>query len=73
MLISEREDFDESLLQRLNFTVHFPLPDVQMREQLWAKLLPFRKAPIKEDVDINQLAQQFPFSGGSIMVTTVVE
>ncbi|MEK1894657.1 MAG: ATP-binding protein [Rhizobium sp.] len=58
-------NMDDAFSRRLNHVVHFPLPDVAMREKLWAKAFP-EQAPIAVDLDLQVLAKTFELTGGNI-------
>ena len=45
--------------------VHFPMPDVQLRTQLWEDIFP-KATPVASEVDPLMLAQAFELSGASI-------
>jgi len=58
-------NMDDAFSRRLRHVVHFPLPDVAMREKLWAKAFP-AQAPLAADLDLKVLARHFELTGGSI-------
>jgi len=60
-----RKNLDEAFMRRLHFTIEFPFPDEKARLQIWQKVLP-DQAPVGEDIDLDDLAIRFKFSGGSI-------
>jgi SpoVK/Ycf46/Vps4 family AAA+-type ATPase len=60
-----RQNLDESFVQRLTFTVHFPAPDEASRRRIWAKIWPV-ETPRDADLDLDFLARQFKLSGGNI-------
>lgn len=60
-----RTNIDEGFWRRLAFTVHFPFPEEQTREQIWKKVWP-AETVVAEDVDFVQLAHRFRLSGGNI-------
>jgi winged helix domain-containing protein/ATPase family protein associated with various cellular activities (AAA) len=60
-----RANIDEGFWRRLAFTVHFPFPEEQTREQIWKKVWP-AETIVDEDVDFVQLAHRFRLSGGNI-------
>jgi len=57
---------DSSLLSALRFTVFFPMLSVELREELWKRIIP-KGTPIADDVDFAKLSQSYAFSGGSMM------
>jgi DNA polymerase III delta prime subunit len=60
-----RSNLDPAFMRRIRYLVEFPLPEPQLREQIWRKVFP-AEAPLGSDVDVAFLAQQFKLSGGSI-------
>ena len=58
-------NLDEAFIRRMQFTVHFPLPDEEHRELIWRSMFP-KEAPLSETVDFPFLAKQFKLSGGHI-------
>ncbi|MEG2500577.1 MAG: ATP-binding protein [Oscillospiraceae bacterium] len=58
------QNFDEAFRRRIDFMIHFPLPDAAMREQLWQGIFP-KQAPT-EQLDFTLLAQQLELSGAGI-------
>lgn len=61
-----KKNIDEAFLRRLKFVVHFPLPGVEQRRQLWKKVLPPR-ARMEKTINIDMLARDHRLSGGAIM------
>ncbi len=60
-----RQNVDRAFLRRLDFSVEFPLPGRDEREQLWRRHLP-PALPLAAGVDIGTLAGAHRLSGGSI-------
>jgi hypothetical protein len=60
-----KANIDEAFARRFQSIIYFPLPDEVQRLQLWHKLLP-NKAQLDDDVDLQQLAEKFELSGGSL-------
>ena len=58
-----KDALDAAFVRRLRFIVDFPFPDVELREQIWARVFPDR-TPLA-DLDRVRLAR-FKLSGGSI-------
>jgi SpoVK/Ycf46/Vps4 family AAA+-type ATPase len=56
---------DDAFRRRLRFRIEFDTPDVSERRQLWRSMFP-PDAPLADDVDFGQLAEQFEMSGGYI-------
>lgn len=59
------QNFDEAFRRRISYMVHFPMPDVSLRKELWESIFP-KETPIGWDVDALTLAQAFELSGASI-------
>ena len=58
-------NIDEAFARRFQSLVHFPMPDVEQRIDLWKGMLRHR-ARLAEDVDLKALAQRYELSGGAI-------
>jgi len=56
---------DSAFKRRLNYRVHFPLPDAAARAEIWRTHIP-DKAPMDDGVDFDALAEDFEVSGGYI-------
>ena len=59
------QNFDEAFRRRISYMVHFPMPDVQIRAELWENIFP-EDTPVSREVDPLTLAQTFELSGASI-------
>lgn len=59
------EDIDEAFIRRINFIIHFSLPDAENRKKLWISMFP-EEAPQSRDIDFDFLAENFTLSGGAI-------
>ena len=59
------QNFDEAFRRRISYMVHFPMPDVTLRKELWETIFP-KETPISMEVDPLMLAQAFELSGASI-------
>lgn len=58
-----REAIDDAFFRRFRFAIEFPFPDAQMRQQIWARVLP---ATVPQSgLDLTALAQ-LSLSGGHI-------
>jgi len=57
---------DRALDRRIDIAVEFEIPDVDLRKQIWRKLVP-KEAPLGKDVDFDALAKKYALSGGSIL------
>jgi len=60
-----RQNLDEAFTRRLAFTVHFPFPDAQNRFDIWKKIWP-KQTPLAKDIEFENLANGYKFSGGNI-------
>lgn len=58
------QNFDEAFKRRISFMINIPMPNVEMRKQLWQGVFP-SDAPL-QSVDFDFLAQRFDLSGSSI-------
>ena len=58
-------NIDKAFFRRINYVVHFTLPDAKLRKEIWQKMYP-KEMPLSKDIDFNFLAKQFEISGGSI-------
>jgi hypothetical protein len=56
-------NIDPAFLRRIHVTVNFPVPSAADRARIWA--LSLANAPL-DDLDLDFVAEQFDFSGGSI-------
>ena len=59
------QNFDEAFRRRISYMVHFPMPDANLRKELWETIFP-KATPISPEVDVWTLAQAFELSGASI-------
>lgn len=59
------QNFDEAFRRRISYMVHFPMPDVELRKELWETIFP-KETPLEEEVDLEALARAFELSGASI-------
>ena len=62
-------NFDKAFERRINLHISFRMPNINEREQIW-KLLS-KTLPLNEDVNFNELAKEFEFSGGHIKNSVV--
>jgi hypothetical protein len=66
ILTTNRESVMDSAFQRrLNFRVHFPMPEEDERETLWRQMLDGAQAELGE-IEFALLARRLPMSGGYI-------
>lgn len=59
------QNFDDAFRRRISYMVHFPMPDVNLRRELWDTIFP-GSTPVSPEVDSLMLAQAFELSGASI-------
>lgn len=59
------QNFDDAFRRRISYMVHFPLPDAELRTQLWEGIFP-EHTPVSPEVDCRMLAQAFELSGASV-------
>jgi SpoVK/Ycf46/Vps4 family AAA+-type ATPase len=60
-----RKNIDEGFFRRMHFAIEFPFPDTAQRYRIWKQHLP-DTAPLAGDIDVDHLAERFPFAGGNI-------
>ncbi|MBP8807510.1 MAG: ATP-binding protein [Kofleriaceae bacterium] len=56
---------DPAFKRRLSFRITFPIPDEELREELWRRHLP-ATLPIAGDLDLADLARRYDFAGGAV-------
>ncbi len=59
------QNFDSAFHRRVCDIINFPLPDADMRLQMWQSMLP-SKLPVSDDIDFHFLAAHFELSGSMI-------
>ncbi len=59
------QNFDEAFRRRITYMLHFPMPDEELRRQLWQSVLP-EEAEVSPDMDYETLARAFELSGAAI-------
>ena len=60
-----KEQMDKAFERRITYHVNFPMPDADARLRIWRALLP-ATMPLDMDVDVDELAEDYPLSGGGI-------
>ena len=60
-----RRNLDDAFVRRLNAVVEFNRPDVDLRERIWQRSVPYLM-PLGRDVDLRFLAERFDLAGGHI-------
>ena len=58
-------NLDEAFFRRFDLKFRFRLPDIESRRKLWSMYLR-KEIPGSEDIDVEQLAQKYQFSGAQI-------
>ncbi len=61
-----RSNLDEAFMRRFESVIHFPIPEVPQRLQIWQRGIP-TIAQLHEEVVLEELAEDYELSGGSIM------
>ena len=61
-----KSNIDEAFLRRFQSIVHFPMPDVSERHQLWEKAFS-SKSRFEAGVNLKEIAKNYKLSGGSII------
>ncbi len=61
-----RTNIDKAFTRRFNAVIHFPMPDPEMRKQLWLNAFP-NKINFEPSINWEDIATQFEFSGGMIV------
>ena len=59
------QNIDQAFFRRINYVVHFALPDYNHRKQIWEKIYP-KTVPVADNIDFDFLAKNFEISGGNI-------
>jgi SpoVK/Ycf46/Vps4 family AAA+-type ATPase len=59
-----RSNIDDAFTRRLDVVVDFPMPDPDLRRQLWEQCL--SALPVDGDLDLDHCAKAFELSGGNI-------
>lgn len=61
-----KSNIDEAFLRRFQSIIHFPMPSVIERFQLWQHSIP-EKLKLSDDVDFKIIAKKYEISGASII------
>lgn len=64
------QNFDNAFRRRVSDIISFPMPDADMRLQMWQSMIPAR-LPISDEIDFCFLAEQFELSGSMIKNTLI--
>ena len=62
---NHEQSLDDAFKRRLQFRIHFPLPEKPERQRLWESLIP-AQAAVGTTIDWGYLAEEFQMSGGHI-------
>ncbi|HEY8401457.1 MAG TPA: ATP-binding protein [Cytophagaceae bacterium] len=60
-----KSNIDDAFSRRFQSFVHFPMPDVNMRLELWQNTLPSDMV-LEPNLDLKSIAEKYELSGGSI-------
>lgn len=60
-----RQNIDDAFTRRLDFLIDFPFPTPEYRRRIWEVHFP-AKAPVAQDVDWGEIANEFRLAGGNI-------
>lgn len=61
-----KTNLDDAFLRRFHAVIHFPMPNIAERLQLWQKALP-ASLPVDASVNLQELAKLYEMSGASIL------
>ncbi len=59
-----KSNIDEAFARRFQSVIYFPLPDQELRYELWQKMLP--KEWLNDELDLRRLANDYELSGGAM-------
>lgn len=62
-----RSNIDDAFTRRFQMTVEFALPGTEQRRQMWANNFEQQAFALARDVNLDELAEAYPLSGGSIV------
>jgi hypothetical protein len=57
---------DNAFLRRFNSIIHFPMPDMTERQELWKNAIP-SPAKLAEDVNLQEISRKYEISGSAIV------
>ena len=58
------QNIDAAFMRRIRYVIHFPIPDVRTRKEIWQSA--FSPEVPQEGIDYDYLSNQFEFAGGQI-------
>jgi AAA+ superfamily predicted ATPase len=61
-----KSNLDDAFLRRFHAVIHFPMPSISERLQLWQKAMP-ASLTTDDSVNLQELAKQYEMSGASIL------
>ena len=61
-----KNNIDPAFVRRFNAVVHFPMPELAERMQIWNSAIA-KNASFSEDADINTIARKYELSGSAIV------
>jgi ATPase family associated with various cellular activities (AAA) len=61
-----KSNLDDAFVRRFHSIVHFPMPGVEERRDLWLRSLPVSLS-LSTEVDIQELAERYELTGASIL------
>lgn len=64
------QNFDNAFRRRVSDIISFPMPDADMRLQMWQSMIPSR-LPVSDEIDFGFLAKHFELSGSMIKNTLI--
>lgn len=64
------QNFDNAFRRRVSDIISFPMPDADMRLQMWQSMIPSR-LPVSDEIDFRFLAKHFELSGSMIKNTLI--
>lgn len=64
------QNFDNAFRRRVSDIISFPMPDANMRLQMWQSMIP-KRLPISDEIDFGFLSGQFELSGSMIKNTLI--
>ena len=63
---NQRGNIDDAFTRRFQTIIHFPMPGVGEREEIWRKAFP-NQIEITSDINWNQIATQYELTGAGII------
>jgi len=63
---NQRGNIDEAFIRRFQTIIHFPMPRLEERYEIWQKAIP-KQLEIAEDIQWQQIAARYELTGAAIM------